>query len=492
MPATPPRLPSADPGTHAAYAPLSWTAVASLTIALLFIILIAGLGFVAIRRGQPMIESWLLFFPALAILLAFVARRQIRAAEGTRAGESYANMGWWLAVVGGLCYIAYLAATDFMIRQAANREFASWVEKLKNIDLSNPSDPAIYEACYLTLEPGARTAFRPADTAPFENARRNELAWFRQVDVVRVCGRNRGNVEVRIEGLRDWTLKPTEITCTLAATILTPEGEHEIVVPMRAIVDEKKNRQWQIAPQPDGYVKGYNLTRYGWMVQYAEISGRNFVQDFLAFTSTPGQSPVAYKAFVQPGVAPQDGIKHFTSMVNTLDSRSALTGTAGGTYAPQTPGMAEYLRDKMFTKPGGARPTDLELERFLMFWNGSRLLTYGTILKNQPDTNATAWIENDRPVVRVPAEFGIGGDGRSATAARAKVIVAIPADAQHSFLKELSEAKANTASSTKTSEPPKELQSVVLPWRVVRVESDLVAVAAAPGREGPEGMPGMH
>lgn len=494
MPATPPRLPSADPGNQTSYAPLSWTAVASLTVASVFVLTIAVLGYVAIRRGQPMIESWLLFFPALAILLAFVARRQIRAAEGTRAGENYANAGWWLAVVSGLCYIAYLGGIEYMIRQDANREFESWVEKLKNIDPNNPTDPALYEACYLTLQPGERAAFRATDTAAFDNARRNELSWFRQLDIVRVCARNHGNLEIRIQGLREWTLKPAEITCSLAATIVTPEGEHGIVVPMRAIIDEKKNRQWQIQPRMDGYVKSFDLTRYGWMMQFAEISGRQFTQEFLEQTSRLGQAPVAYAAFVQPGSDPDQAVKDFNRMAATLESRTAVTGTAGGAFLPPPPGMLDYMRQKLFTYPGGARPNDRDLERLLSYWNSGRLMNYGAVLKNQPDTNSTLVVENDQLVVRVPAEIAIAGDGRAGMAARAKVVVVIPGGTNHPFLKELAEAKANAASAPKSDSPPRELQAVRLPWRVVRIETDLVAVAPAPGREGPgaPGLPGMH
>jgi hypothetical protein len=261
---------------------------------------------------------------------------------------------------------------------------------------------------------------------------------------------------------------------------------------MRAVVDEKKNRQWQIAPRPDGFIKTYELTRYGWMVQFAEISARSFVQEFTGRTSVAGQAPIAYEMFVHPGTTPQQALNHISRMGTTLEPRTAVTGYAGGLFLPQPPGMNDYLRQKMFTYPGGGKPKDLDLERFLAFWNGGRIQTYGTILRNQPDTNSGVWFENDQPFVRVPVELVLGGEGRAGTAARAVVIVAIPPGAEHPFLKELAEARANAATAPKTDTPPRELQTVQLPWRVLRIESDLVAVAAAPTREqmGP-GVPGM-
>ena len=84
----------------------------------------------------------------------------------------------------------------------------------------------------------------------------------------------------------------------MGATLITPEGEFSLVVPMRAVVDDKKARKWQILPAQDGYVKSVNLTRYGWMVQATEMHGRAFAAEFLSHTSQPGGSPIAFLGFV--------------------------------------------------------------------------------------------------------------------------------------------------------------------------------------------------
>src|SRR6478609_9674005 len=101
MSSSPPRLnvnPS-DPAAQSGYAPISWTAVASLAIAVLFVLVLLMTGYMAWKDKQPLLQSWLLVFPALAVLLAFIARRQIAASEGTRTGQIYATAGWWAAVV---------------------------------------------------------------------------------------------------------------------------------------------------------------------------------------------------------------------------------------------------------------------------------------------------------------------------------------------------------------------------------------------------------
>ena len=93
MSSSPPRLNvnPTDPAAQPGYAPISWTAVASLAVAILFVLVLLVTGYMAWRDKQPLLQTWLLVFPAVAVLLAFVARRQIAASEGTRTGQVYAT-----------------------------------------------------------------------------------------------------------------------------------------------------------------------------------------------------------------------------------------------------------------------------------------------------------------------------------------------------------------------------------------------------------------
>jgi hypothetical protein len=265
MPESPPRLASADPGKEPGYAPISWTAVAALALAVFFALLMAVIVFSAFRKGQQAVEPWLLFFPAVVLVLVFVARRQIRASEGTRAGERYANMAWWVAIVCGLGYVTYLGTIELLIRRQANQEFVTWSNYLKDLNPTDPKDPNFYHAVHMTLDPGVRGSVPASEPARIEATFRQAVAGMRGADLTRLCYRNRGVIEFRPQGLREWQQKPTEITCTLTATAVTPEGEHGLVVPMRAVIDEKtKNRRWQIVPVPTGYVQSKLLTPYGW------------------------------------------------------------------------------------------------------------------------------------------------------------------------------------------------------------------------------------
>ena len=81
----------------------------------------------AFLAKKPLVQAELLALPAIGVVLCFAARRVIRNSEGTRTGENLANTAWWICVIAGLGYAAYLLAIDFAIRRDAKAELdAGW------------------------------------------------------------------------------------------------------------------------------------------------------------------------------------------------------------------------------------------------------------------------------------------------------------------------------------------------------------------------------
>jgi hypothetical protein len=487
MPESPPRLASADPGNQTAYAPISWTAVAALVLAIIYGVVMAVVLFSAFRRGQQVIEPPLLFFPALVVVLAFVARRQIRASEGTRVGEQYANLAWWIAVVCGLGYVTYLFAVEFAIRRQANQEFVTWSNYLKDLNPSDPKDPNFFHAVHMTLDPGVRGSVPASEPARIEATFRDAVAGMRGMDLVRLCARNRGAVEFRPQGLQEWQQKPAEVTCTLTSTVVTPEGEHRLAVPMRAVIDEKtKTRRWQIVPTPGGYIKSRSLTPYGWQVEYLEASGRQFSQEFLGRLSGPGSAPFAYLAFVHPDWGP----------MRAVETLVGLPAVAGGpaTLLPFPPGGEEYLTRKVFSKPGGGPHDPSDVTRFLALWNTpARFVPAGNLVRNNPDTNPTLVFEPGAIECRVPIEVQLGsqGSGPGAAVARGAVVLRVTREAAPDFFAELdSNRKAGTSAGLSDRPNSAAFANRVIPWRVVRIESDLRPMSPQERGEPQQGMPG--
>ncbi len=480
MPETTPRLASADPGTQPGYAPYSWTAILSLAVAGLFLVILVGLGAWSYVRRQPLIEAWLLFLPALAVVLAFVARRQIRASEGTRVGEGYANLGWWLAVLGGLGYIAYLGAIEFAVRRGAEQEFVTWSNYLKDADPKDPKDPNLYSAFWMVLPPGERVAFSPKDAAGMDRARGLEVQAFRGSDVVRICARNHGAVEFRPQGLRDWAQKPNEIGCTLSATLATPEGDFSLVVPMRAVIDDKKQRSWQIMLVPDGYVKGRSLTRYGWMVEHLEVTARLLVQEMMSMLAQPHATRLAYLAYVEPGWDRDRAVAVATEV---------LTVGGGLTAAPPLPGAwHDRLTRQVFARPGGEPVPPSDVARFLYLWNTpAHIAPVGALVRGNPDKNVTVVVKGDAVEVGVPVELLLSGEGPASVTSRGRVVLHIPPGSDPSFVADLAAAREAGASGPRSDAPPPDVASHRVPWRVLRIESDL---KPAPSQQ-PTGGPGM-
>jgi hypothetical protein len=492
MPESPSRLASADPNTQPGYAPISWMAVASLTVAVLFVVMLAWMGFAAFNKKQPLVEPPILFFPALAVVLAFIARRQIRAADGTRAGETYANAGWWLAVVAGLGYGAYLFAIDFAIRRDTDRVFLAWADHLKDLDAGNPKDPNLYAAAYQTLLPGVRT-FSPKDIARMDESHHDAVAAFRQTDLVRLCERNPKEVEFRTLGLQDWQQKPTEITCTLSASVVTPEGEQGLIVPLRAMIDEKKARNWQILVTPGGYVKSRDLTRYGWMIDHLEKSGRGFAQELMSRLAQPGQAEVAYLAYVQPGQEPERALKMLSQVAAAAPARAAAAGTAIANLLPEPPDMRANL-PRLFARPDGQPATAADLPRFLFVWtHPNRIIPAGTTLKANPEKYPVLRVVGDEIELRDPVELQLTDIATGGPTARGWLVLRVPAGADPQLLADLHAAHdaAKAGGAPRTGQPAAEVTTRDVPWRLVRIESDLrPARQAQPGMPDPAMMPG--
>lgn len=500
QPTTTPRL-SSDVSAQPGYAPVAWSAVAALALAVGFVVLLLVLAVGSYRNGLPLTDSWIPFVPALVVVLAFVARRQIRASEGTRTGEPLANAAWWVGVVSGVGFVAYLLGVNYTVERDARRVFNEWAAKVAEVDPFNPKDPNLYEACFLTLPPGSRSG-SPKDVARMDQAFGDAVAGFRQVDVVRLCQRNRGNLTLAPQGLKDWSVKANEISCVLTAALTSPEGEYGMELPMRAVVDDKGGRRWQIQPPgPDGYVKTRKLTRAGWEAAALEADGQAFGRELLLRMGQPGQAPALYLGYVHPGYDPNRAATTLNQFAVAADPLAALTG-AGSLPAvraellprdrqPLPPGWYETLTQKVFGKPDGSPLAAADVERlWRAFSTPAQIAPSGSILRNNPDTNTVLAVGADAVELRMPVEVQTGSSGMLPTAYKGRLVFRLPPDAAASFLARRADA---AKSGELTTRPPDDLAPTRQPWRLARVESDLKVVQAEmpqQSRGGPGGMGG--
>jgi len=130
-----------------------------------FAVLLLVFAFGALRQGQSVIMPELLIVPLIAIVLSFAARRQINNSEGTRIGIKFCNQAWWIAVIGGFGYLAYLGGIYYAINSDARTAFRNWsaaVVKVNPLERgTSTSAPPCTARCHRT----SRRPWLPQTTA---------------------------------------------------------------------------------------------------------------------------------------------------------------------------------------------------------------------------------------------------------------------------------------------------------------------------------------
>lgn len=499
---TTPRLHSApvDPQTN--YAPLSWMAAAAFGVAALFALVLIFLAYFAFRERKPIIEPWLFVFPILGIVLAFAARRHIRNSEGTRTGMEWASIAWWICVVGGLSYFAYLRATEFTISSDTDKQFAAWSDNLKKSDPNAANDLALSAAFYQTLPPAQRGAFTANNTTEMQNRFGPDMVTFRQNKLLMMLQRNPDRAEIVAGGLQQYQQTPGKIECSLSALLKTPEGEFPIVIPMVATVTNGK-REWQISAF-DGYVQdspGTLRTPYGWLVQWLEGTARASAEQFIATLSARTLQdgfPVAVPEGIlaQPVAHDVFGTHKLTKpigdrIVFSAMERAKITG-ALGLFWPTSPEYARDLRGPLFVQipmPDGKMLPDAGRGDFLHCWDNAGFDTIAMAGRNivtTTDKNALIRFFPDRVEASIPIELKVPKSDPKGSAALGRLVLTLDDPAA---LAELSEARELGLKGEKTA-TPKDFQKPSPKWKVARIESNLKVIRAPAGPGGGPGGPG--
>jgi len=490
---TAPRLQStAAPDPASAYAPIAWSAVAALAIGGLFVALFLALRWTTFTKNEPLVAPWLFVLPVVGIIVAFIARRQIAASEGTRTGTQYANAGWWLCVVGGLVYAAYLGTLEYTIRADAGSQLRKWTEELPKIVPDAPDQPELFNAFYRTLPPQQRTGFDPETYAGEPNgaqakaAREGmrsryapELLKFRQSQVVRQAARYGDECRFDLEGVRKWEYldQGKKIDCSLTATMRTPEGDFPLVVPMEAAVS-RGNREWRVSLL-DGAAGGYpQRTHYGFLVaRWVPESAHIAAGEFLAMRQWLALQPrLGEPAFVA-------GMGPMAALAANLPP-SPITG---------------FAANPVVTLSGGGTPPEEKVREFRDLWDSptgrdrflaSNLLGEG--LLEDPSVPVFEF-SGDRLMVKAPVQYQPRDAQQRGAGVRMRLVMECT-DA--TTLAELKAARGTAATDPRTPDLPKDspiLKLANIPldkWKLLRFESDFQVVRPPTAGGPPSGMGG--
>ena len=478
----------------APYVPVSWAAAAAASVAGVFLLTLLAFGYFAFANKKPLLMEQMLVLPAVALVLSFAARRMIRNSEGTRTGLLYGvdlvNAAWWLALVLGLCYVAYLFAIDRAITRDARGEADRWMGLI-----AKGTDDDNLLAFHRTLPIGTRQSVSPNDRYQLQAAKRDELLAFENSDLLRLAQRNRGAFEYAPGGVT-WKYTPGSIDCTATGTATCPEGTFPLLIPLKGRegvtggAGGGAGRQWEIVRPPGGGFidqRAATRTAYGWLLLVLEVDGGGHGKGFVSLLAAgPGSRAYAYRAFVVPGGdRPGWGAvaaDPFTQFAFAIPAQAL--GDAG---------YADYMANQFYKLPGGGEPSPDQKTKFAAAWDAQGLRPAGEKLKDAGgaaiDKDDVIALTDAAVEVRVPVEIPLPNPGKLQVA-RGRVVVACTDAA---LLAELKALKASANPSQGTASPSEDMVRRKAVWRVVRVESDLspvdVAPATPPGGAGGAGRP---
>jgi hypothetical protein len=445
------------------------------------------------KEKKPLLLPVLLILPAIGVVLSYAGRRMIRNSEGTRTGEKLVNSAWWVCIVGGLGYAAYLMAIDFSVRRDATNEVEKWVGNILKDDPNSAIHVDMNRAFIATLDPDRRRNLLADDQTQLETEFRDAYLAFKQCDLVRIVQRNKNECEFVPDGLMDWIDRSNGVDCLFTGTLKCREGIFPLQIPLKGFEagasSQATRRQWLLIVPPSGLFVQDKIKRtaYGWTINELEKSGVEVGKEFLFRISN---GPTAfYPETYHLMIGSEARLTFWNSISQTTFGRWALSGGPAIMAPFFTPESEKYFRDDFFKLPGGGEPGQDQKTQFKKAWDILGLIPPGMRLKTNPDKFPTTAITENAIEVRLPCELPMPGSGVSA--ARCRLLIVCTDPAVVADVKRLrDEAKPDQVAAA----PPDNLHSRNIKWRIVRVETDLIPIEYVsqqrPSMPSPPGMPG--
>ncbi|WP_020469069.1 hypothetical protein [Zavarzinella formosa] len=274
-------LPTAQRPTDGAYQPVSGYAVAAAATAGVFVLFLVLVLFSAITSRRAAMSYELILLPVVGLGLSIAARSHLKRSEGTRSGQKLVTVAWWVCVLGGAGYAAYLYANEFFIE----RESRTYVDKFfEQLQKNRP-----HQAYVFLIDPVQRDAASPDNPDFFEAQFASGYGNFRNLDLVRLVRRNPNQVEFEHVGSMDIGQEAEGFKATQIYRMTTPEGIFDVRLGLKAAEARKGGKPlWRINSKPNVAIstKPDKLSQYGRLVQDLEGEANGVVRTWMFFAST--------------------------------------------------------------------------------------------------------------------------------------------------------------------------------------------------------------
>jgi hypothetical protein len=289
MPDATPSLSSGPGAEPAVYRPVSVLAVAGLSAAVVYALVVVLVAGSAWRSGVPRLMSWALVLAVAGALLSLTARVRILRSAGMQAGLRLANWGLGLCVVLGLVHGAILIGKDLAVRQEARAFTADWFELLRQGD--------VYRAFLLSVPAAQRQGDDP------ENLRRlyirygtaglgekGPLLRFLENELVQIVRQAGADTKVESLGVSDWAFIDGGYLVEQSYRVTTPEGVFDIALRARSAeqpVPGSVGRQWHIVMTDPNIVRSRHPTPLGEQLIALRQNAGRFVEDWARRATAP-------------------------------------------------------------------------------------------------------------------------------------------------------------------------------------------------------------
>jgi hypothetical protein len=364
-----PQSESLSPSTssESEYRPISGLAVASLICSGLFALILLVFVLLGFFTKKPIDESWHLLFAVLGFALAIIARIQIRQSEGLRSGLQLTVIAWWISVIGGGGYFAYLKANETTLRIQSGTFADEWFKVLKTgkeeagflylIDPERRSDPSLN-----IDDPSIKEVLELQFGGLWNQFKNHEL--------VQLIRRNRDSFSATSQGVRGWEYTSTGTRIDWTYRISSAEGVGLCSISLLGKKPKgERTIAWNINVNTDSGFRRENQTTFGRVFNEDLIpETTRFIMTWLG-NSRPGTK---YSAYIRT-LPPDQRDKLETQWVEILASAPLQQGLF---VPPDLPEMLD-LGPEFFKNEQGQAPTPEELSTFRSIWRDGEIRFVG-------------------------------------------------------------------------------------------------------------------
>jgi hypothetical protein len=483
-----PAPPPSRPASEIDYKPLSWLAVAAIAVAGAYLVFVLVTGGAALWYKKPTLNIFPLFLAGTGLVLAVVARAQIRRSEGTRDGRRMAGAAWWISVLGGAAYGAYLYASILALRQQSDKVALEWLDLLKQ----GKTD----QAFLYVIDPASRQNVNPENRFELEGRFGGGLLpTFRSSELVRFYHRNGADVEVTPLGMSGWQQVEGGYQVESAFKLRAPEGSFTLNIML--IGSEGPNvagREWHIRFSDQSLVTN-SRTTYGRLllellgeaggVSQAWLESLSRKMPAVAYIDTlPAAERGRYRALLDAKMA---GLVPYVPMEQLVRAALPLAKQEQGADDP----LAAALVDRgLFQVEGAKFVTEETKAKLRGVWSLGDIAPAGKRRLQNPETGPQLTFDGKQVTFVLPVEVGLPGSPVGYAAGRLVLVSDTP-----ELVKELKELKEQGKADPDRADTTQDELLRSRPsrnWRVERIETTLEPLqmqqrSGPPGGGGPGG-----